>query len=148
MASLSGGNTAVGGDLIKKVSTYQAKGANNFKPVLFYSKLTDVRCSLKKQYISHPLASGIPQEFVVENRNTWDPHPVNITNIDLVEQNYECIAESERGPQIAIHKNTVAVQFQVDKKYKETVQLLRNYVDIKMQLIQNAGKIDETLEQA
>lgn len=48
MISLKG---VLGGDLIKKVSVYQAKGANNLKPVLFYSKLTDVRCSLKKQYV-------------------------------------------------------------------------------------------------
>eukprot|EP00347_Sterkiella_histriomuscorum_P002132 403369345 len=145
MASLGG---VVGGDLIKKVSTYQAKGANNLKPVLFYSKLTDVRCSLKKQYISHYLAVDIPQEFVVENKNTWDPHPINITNIDLVQQNYETIAESERGPQIAIHKNTLALQFQVDKKYKETVQIMLNFVNQKMQQIQNVGRLHETLDQA
>jgi hypothetical protein len=82
MASLGG---VVGGDLIKKVSTYHAKGVNNLKPGLLYSKLTDVRCSMKKQYISHPLAVNLPQEFIVENKNTWDPHPLNITNIDLVE---------------------------------------------------------------
>jgi hypothetical protein len=31
------------------------------------------------------------------------------------------MAESERGPQLALHKNTLALQFQVDPKYKETV---------------------------
>lgn len=51
MASLGG---LTGGDLIKKVTVYSEK--NNFnKPVLFYSKLTDVKCSVKKQYISNPL---------------------------------------------------------------------------------------------
>ncbi len=44
MASLGG---LAGGDLIKKVSTYQSKDNIN-KPVLFYSKLTDVKCSVKK----------------------------------------------------------------------------------------------------
>jgi len=43
----------VGGDLIKKVKEYQAKGLNTLKPVLFFSKLTDVRCAVRKQYISH-----------------------------------------------------------------------------------------------
>ena len=95
MASLGG---VVGGDLIKKVTTYQAKGGDSNKPILFYSKLTDVRCALKKQYISHPLLQDLPQEFVVENRNSWDPHPLNITNIDAIETNYESFAESERGP--------------------------------------------------
>ena len=95
MTSLGG---SVGGDLIKKVKTYQAQGINTLKPALFYSKLTDVRCSLKKQYISHPLAIDVASEFVVENRNTWDPHPINITNVHVIEMNYETIAESERGP--------------------------------------------------
>lgn len=56
MASLGG---IVGGDLIKKVKTYNQK-VNNLKPVLFYSKLTDVKCSVKKQYISHPLMENLP----------------------------------------------------------------------------------------
>ena len=95
MASLGG---IVGGDLIKKISTYHSKGNDQFKPVLFYSKLTDVKCTVKKQYISHALIDGCPQEFVVENRNSWDPHPVNVTNLHVVETNYDTLAESGRGP--------------------------------------------------
>ena len=72
----------VGGDLIKKVKEYQAKGLNTLKPVLFFSKMTDVRCALRKQYLSHPLLQNVPQEFIVENRNTWDPHPLNISNLE------------------------------------------------------------------
>jgi hypothetical protein len=44
MASLGG---KVGGDLIKKVATYESKNNHN-KPILFYSKLTDVKCNIKK----------------------------------------------------------------------------------------------------
>jgi hypothetical protein len=94
MSSLGGG---VGGDLVKKVSTYQSK-VTDLKPGLFFSKLTDVKCVIKKHFISHPLMEGLPQEFVVENRNTWDPHPINITNMPLIERNYETMAESDRGP--------------------------------------------------
>lgn len=42
--------------------------------------------------------AGIPAEFVVDNRNTWDPHPVIITNLATIEKNYNTLAESERGP--------------------------------------------------
>ena len=103
MAALGG----AGGELVKKVSTYHSK--SDLKPSLFFSKLTDVKCMVKKQYISHPLMDKLPQEFVVENRNTWDPHPVNITNLTLIEKFYDTLAESDRGPQVAIHRNTVAV---------------------------------------
>jgi hypothetical protein len=54
---------------------------------------------------------GLPQEFVVDNRNTWDPHPINITNMAVIEKNYVTLAESDRGPQVATHFNTLAVQF-------------------------------------
>ena len=64
---------------------------------------------------------GLPAEFVVENRNSWDPHPVNVTNLQIVETNYDSLAESERGPQIVTHLHSVAVQFHIDKKYKETI---------------------------
>jgi len=89
-----GGNVA--GDLVKKVSTHSSK-VTDLKAQLFYSKLTDVKCTIKKQYISHPLMEGLPQEFVVDNRNTWDPHPINITNMAVIEKNYMTLAESERG---------------------------------------------------
>jgi hypothetical protein len=56
MASLGG---AVGGESVKKVSTYQSN-VTDLKPSLFFSKLTDVKCVLRKQYISHPLMEGIP----------------------------------------------------------------------------------------
>jgi hypothetical protein len=127
MAALGGS----GGELVKKVSTHHSK-VTDLKPSLFFSKLTDVKCLVKKHYISHPLMYKMPQEFVVENRNTWDPHPVNITNLNLIEKYYDTMAESDRGPQVATHKNTVAIQFQVDHKYKETVQLLQNYINIRM----------------
>lgn len=96
MASLGG---LAGGDLIKKTSTYESKD-NYMKPVLFFSKLTDVKCNVKKQYISNLLLQGLNSEFIVDNHNTWDPHPVNITDLRVIETNYETLAESERGPQI------------------------------------------------
>jgi len=54
MAALGG----AGGELVKKVSTYHSK--SDLKPSLFFSKLTDVRCMIKKQYISHPLMEKLP----------------------------------------------------------------------------------------
>jgi hypothetical protein len=56
MASLGG---VIGGDMIKKVVTYESKTCD-YKPMLSYSKLTDVKCNVKKQYISHWLMSEIP----------------------------------------------------------------------------------------
>lgn len=85
----------------------------------------------------------------MENRNTWDPHPVNITNLTLIEKFYDTLAESDRGPQVALHRNTVAVQFQIDQKYKETVQLIQNYIQIKMSEIQDTHtRLHMTVDEA
>ena len=46
--------------------------------------MTDVKCILKKHYVSHFLMEGVPSEFIVENQNTWDPHPVNIVDVRIV----------------------------------------------------------------
>jgi len=40
---------------------------------------------------------------VIENRNTWDPHPIGITNTAVIGKNYEVLADSDRGPQVAVH---------------------------------------------
>ena len=63
----------------------------------------------------------MPQEFLLENRNSWDSHPTNITNVNYVHKNYDILAESERGPQITMHFNSVCTQFNIDKRYKESV---------------------------
>ena len=63
----------------------------------------------------------MPLSFLVTNTNSWDPHPVNITSVQAVGENYLTLAESARGPQIAEHLNTIAVQFYVERGKKETV---------------------------
>ncbi len=35
---------------------------------------------------------------MVMNNNQWDPHPINIKDIESVIKNYTILAESERGP--------------------------------------------------
>lgn len=68
---------------------------------------SDTRCELRKNFMSHWILQGVPYEFVVENLNTWDPHHVSIVNTETVEFSYTALAEGERGPQIAEHKNTI-----------------------------------------
>jgi hypothetical protein len=94
MASLGG---KLGGDNVKKVSTYQQK-ESKLKPMLFLSKATDVKCEMKKHYMSHWISEGMPGEFIVENTNSWDIHPINIAQIEIVGTNYDVLAESNRGP--------------------------------------------------
>ena len=65
---------------------------------LYKSKLTEQKCCIDKHYIMHWAIQGLPASFIVLNKNQWDPHPTNISNIEEVQKNYTILAESERGP--------------------------------------------------
>lgn len=68
---------------------------------------------------------------MVDAQNTWDAHPINVQIKELgrVVKNYEPLVIGERGPVVAIHGNTVATQFGIDRQYPETVQILRNFIE-------------------
>ena len=107
-------------DNLKKTKTYKVNLVKNAS-TLHLSKLYDVKCQIKKQHIKHWALINLPSSFVVTNTNRYDPHPINITQIQHVCKNYETIAESERGPQIAEHVNSLALQFNIDRKIAETL---------------------------
>ena len=116
---------------------------------IYKSKLDEICCILKKTYLQHWALKNIEQEFIVSNKNTWDPHPVNLLKTSTLSKNYYIMAESERGPQIAIHKNSLVCQFHIELKYPQTVQILTNFIRQHLILIQNSHisklgmKIDE-----
>ncbi len=115
---------------------------------LYASKLSESKCCIKKQYYTHWLFEKVRSQFLVENKSSWDTHPVNITNVAVVHQNYKVLAESERGPVIIEHLNTIACQFYVSNQYPESVKILENYIKKKIKDIQSLGKLDITLDQA
>jgi hypothetical protein len=116
--------------------------------VLIMTSDSDVKCELRKNFMSHWLVKGLYHEFIVENINTWDPHTTSIVNLATVEKTYTTIAEGDRGPQIAEHFNTVATQFPIRGKHKETVKILSNFLDNCLMRVSNEGKVGITLIKA
>eukprot|EP00347_Sterkiella_histriomuscorum_P023878 403333072 len=115
---------------------------------LYKSKLTEQKCCIIKHYMSHWALNSLPSSFMVLNKNQWDPHPINIRDIEEVRKNYTILAESERGPQIIEHRNTIAVQFHIVRRYSETVTVLQNFIKHKILEIQKVDRIHITLEEA
>lgn len=64
------------------------------------------------------------------------------------EVNYETIVESKKGAEAIEHKNTIAVQFHVDKHYESTIQLLNNFINHHILLIQEMGKTHMMIDDA
>lgn len=57
-------------------------------------------------------------------------------NVTMKENVYTVIAESSRGPQIILYRNSVGVQFSIDPKYPRTIAVLNNFVGYMMQRFQ------------
>ncbi|CAK93693.1 unnamed protein product (macronuclear) [Paramecium tetraurelia] len=93
---------------------------------LYVSKENEVVCSLRKNSMHNYLFYDLPFEFVVPFKNSWDVHPFNFVN---PKKTFQTMAECEKGPLvICISDNIVATQFSIRTKYKETVQMLRNFM--------------------
>ena len=84
------------GFTIIKTKTYRP---NRHKEILepVTAKLTEVRCRIVKLYIQHWALKNIASEFVACNKNSWDPHPVNLTKAEVGSKPI-ILVESDRGP--------------------------------------------------
>ena len=55
------------------------------------------------------------------------------------------MAESNRGPMIALHQNACCCQFTVNRKYRETVDVLRNFIQQKVNEITFGNHKDKAI---
>eukprot|EP00347_Sterkiella_histriomuscorum_P004212 403361318 len=93
-------------EYLKKKQIYKTH-ESKYSSQIYVSKLSETKCCIKKQYIGHWLFEDVLHQFLVENRFSWDTHPVNITDVKTVKQNYYVLAESEKSPVIIEHLNTI-----------------------------------------
>jgi len=96
--------------------------------ILYLNTLYEQIVRIRKFHTQHWILKDIKQEFKVTCLNKWDPHSVNISDIAKVGKNYITLAESDKGPQIIEHNNSIAVQFIIDERYPETIKLLCNFI--------------------
>ena len=147
-SSMQGGTQGAAGDLVKKIKVHKDSSMNSQKPIMIMTQDSDIKCDVRKNFCNHWLLDGVYHEFVCENMQAWDPHPVNITSIELVQKNYQTLAEGERGPQIAEHNNTIALQFSLKVRHTETIKILQNFIDNALTRVANQGKVGLPLMQA
>jgi hypothetical protein len=98
--------------------------------------------------LHHWVVSNIESEFVAINESLWDPHPIGLSTTNSSAVNYTTLAESERGPELVEHMNTIATQLHVEYKYEPTIKMIHNYVDKKFELIIAMSRADMTLDEA
>ena len=95
-ASIQGGLIGGAGDLMKG-KKQETSVFSSHKPVMIMTSDSDIKCELRKNFVNHWCVKKMYHEFIAENINTWDPHPINITNMESVIKPYTVIADGKRG---------------------------------------------------
>jgi len=115
---------------------------------IYLNNMYEQIVKVKKSYIQHWTVRNISKEFKVACYNKWDVHPINILNAETIGSNYSTIAESHRGPIIAEHdKVCIVVQFNIEKKYPETLQILDNFIFKMAEEVKTCSLIQNRVEQ-
>jgi hypothetical protein len=68
----------------------------------------EIKVRITRQYVSHYLVENCPIEFMAICTLGWYPHYVNVTAKKL---QFKTICQSNRGPMVLEHENTIGVAF-------------------------------------
>jgi len=122
------------------------KGKDYIKNKLAMSTYSsELKVKITRQYISHYLVQDCPIEFIVICSLEWFPHYVNVTAKKL---QFKTICQSEKGPIVIEHENTIGVAFHAQEKINDSVKILKNFIrkkfnEVKDKLLKNKNiKID------
>lgn len=103
------------GAFMRKVKTYKPKPSKYSTQEVLKSKITERKCTIRKEFLHHWAVKHMDKEFVAINESLWDAHPIGMSTTSAYEVNYSTIAESENGPEVLEHRNTLAMQFHIEK---------------------------------
>lgn len=85
----------------------------------------EIKTKVLKQYCLHWLVKKVPVEFVAYTSLTWYPHNFCVTNKD---KQYKTICDSNFGPMVIEHGNSIGTMFHILSNYGETVKILENFI--------------------
>jgi len=91
----------------------KADAVKDLKETVIMTSDYDVESHIRRNFASHWVIKNCPSSFICENKQTWNSHKTGITSIETVKKLPTVIVESENGPQIEEHFNTIAVQFPI-----------------------------------
>jgi len=111
---------------LRKQKTYKPKSLPELYQI-YRTRNDETVAYVKKQYNQHWLFEGVPMQYLVLHENDWEVHPVNLTQVHFVKHNYNTLVDSEKGPEICEHDNTIAMESNINIKYPESKTILLNY---------------------
>ena len=119
----------------KFVLPYKFKGKDSIRNEFAFATIcNEIKVNITRQYLYHFLVENLPLEFIVNTSLTWFPHFFNVSNLSL---QFKVICESEEGPVVIEHQNSIGVLFHINEKYKDTVTFMENFIRNKFNEVQN-----------
>ena len=85
----------------------------------------EVKVKVTRQYVSHYLVQNCPSEFIGICSLEWFPHFVNVTAKKF---QFKTICQSEKGPIVIEHDNTIGVAFHSQEKLSDSMKILENFI--------------------
>ena len=110
---------------------YQNKIMNEFKKKsnsLYFNKdiiQSEIKIIPNKQNMSHYLLKKCSSEFNAFCTLEWFPHFINVTSKKF---QFKIICQSNRGPSVIEHENSVGVIFHPNPKYWDSSYILKNFI--------------------
>ena len=80
----------------------------------------------------HYLFKSVDKNFVISHSKNWMMHPVSFINPN---KRFNVLASCDISPQIIEIGDIIGCRFAINRKYKETVKILHNYVQNVMKRI-------------
>ena len=86
---------------------------------------SEIKVVINKQYISHYLLKNCSSEFNALCYLEWFPHFINVSS---KKNQFKIICQSNRGPSVIEHENTVGVLFHANPKFWDSAFILKNFI--------------------
>lgn len=116
------------GKYVVKAPVYHPKSFNSANQFNF-TESTETLCILKKHEYGHWLFEDVSPEFVVSWRTHWEVHSFGFPDPSKV---FSILAESKVGPMIIEYPHIIGVQFDIQKRYPDSLKILKNFLMVKL----------------
>ena len=117
------------GDNVKY--NYNSNEANKTSNSFYYMKdiiSNEIKVITTRQNITHYLLQKCSSEFNAICTLEWFPHFINVTS---KKYQFKIICQSNRGPSVIEHENTIGVLFHPNSRYWDSSYILKNFINEK-----------------
>ena len=114
--------------------SFKGKDYIKNKNIIICDNNHEIKVDIMKNCMSHFIVKNIPIDFVAYTSFTWFPHFINFSYEKF---QFKTICQSDKGPIVIEHENTIGVGFHPLEKYPETITILFNFVKNKFNFAQD-----------